>query len=320
MKNLQCLVLCLVLTFAACKKQEPDPTPSSTAVKQSDQQGSSAADGGLDDVNDYISNKIGGGAGKRLSAYNLPCGVVSVDSSTDGNGKKSYAFKYGGSTPCGYKHKSGTISFKLVQGSGFGDKGAVCSVTFLDYTVQVLATGDVIKLNGTLYTTNVNGGYIWQAITNGDTIIHRLRGGFITTYANGDTRPKNYYQLKTWTSASGWPGITFRMKGDTVINGMNVCETGKTVDGNYDYKTETTEDFLWTNCGGSYAGPFVLKNGTARLNASIPNVSPAYFQIEAGYHYTDAQTTPARVNDCNSNAYKITTMVGATTKIEYQLY
>src|SRR5205809_4725916 len=99
------LVLCLGI-LAGCKKNDEDPDPD-PEVKQNDQQASAELDASLDNINGMISNKIGGGSNHRVAAYNLPCGVISVDSSTIVGGHKIYKFNYGHSSPCGYKYKSG---------------------------------------------------------------------------------------------------------------------------------------------------------------------------------------------------------------------
>ena len=192
--------------FTACKKNKDNTT---TTSKPNNQQGSSAADGVIDNVNDFINNKIGGGSTKRVTTYNLPCGVVSLDSSTVSDGYKVYKMQYGSQTPS--------------------------------------------------------------------------------------------------------------IGGDTLTN---VYEIGKTYDGNYDYQTELITNFKWSNCGTTYAGPYVLKAAHARMNLTIPLVTPAYIDVEGGYYwnYSNVQSTPTLVNDCTTNAYKITTVVSTATSSTYQLY
>jgi hypothetical protein len=289
-------------------------------VKQNDQAPNAEFDEAMDHVNDMINNNIGGGSNYRMSAYNLPCGVVSVDSSTNNaNSKKIYKMQYGDQTLCGYKYKSGQISFELENGIAFNNAGAVIKVTFTDYRVQVLATGNIIKLNGTVQVTNVGGGYIWQAITVPQTITHRIRGTINITYANDQVRERKYYQLRTWNSDATWAGLTLTIAGDTLTN---VSEIGKTYEGDYPFQTEILTDLVWGNCGTTWAGPYKLLTGQARLNVEIPFVSPAYIEVEAGYNwdYSNSSSTPALVNNCESNAYKITTVILSSTTTAYQLY
>ena len=160
------LLVTSVTIFTSCKKsktEDPAPVPveeiKKREVKQSDQTGSSAADDALEDVNNYINNNVGGGSNKRTEAYNLPCGVVSVDSSTVGT-TKTYKMKYGKETKCGYKRKSGLVTFQLIKGTRFNEVGSKFKLTFTDYVVEVEATNDVVKLNGYLTSTNIAGGYI----------------------------------------------------------------------------------------------------------------------------------------------------------------
>ncbi len=315
------LVIGSSLSLPSCTPQKEDPTPST--VKQSDQAGASAVDGSLDDVNDIVSNNIGGGstqaAGGRMAAYNLPCGIVSLDSSKNENGKKVYALKYGKETKCGYKKKSGTVSFQLVNGTRFNEKNAQYKITYTAYTVEVEATGDVVVVDGSFYVTNVEGGYIWESVVKNATIKHKVRGMYTVTYANGQARQRKYYQLRTWASANQWAGLTFTVSGDTTIAGVKISEIGKTLDGNYDYQTQILTDYQWSNCGTTYAGPYVLKKGLAKVNITVPGVTPAYFQVEAGYTFASANT-PVKVEDCTANAYKINVVIGSTASTQYQLY
>jgi hypothetical protein len=320
-----------MLLFTSCKKDEEidKKVETGTTLKQNDQSGSSEADQGIEDVNNIISNNIGnGGPAQRVAAYDLPCGVVKIDSSASTNGKKIYRVQYGSNTPCGYKKKSGEISFNLINGTHFRDSNAVVAVTFKDYVVEVLATNQTVKLNGTIYTTNLTGGYVWQTILDPSSqyykssISHRLRGTFQITYHNGEVRSRSYYQLRTWTSLNSWQGLSFTADGDTTIGGVKVSETGKTYEGNYNFYTEIIQALRWENCGTTYAGPYVLKSGNAKLNVTDAGISPAYFQVEAGYRYDIATpaNTPVKTNNCESNAYKITTLVGTTSSTQYQLY
>jgi hypothetical protein len=320
----------LVLIITSCKKKKEEITPDKTetpvkaikTVKQSDQSGSSAADGAMDDVNDFINNNITPQASTRLEAYkNLPCGVVQVDTITkNASGKTVYQMKYGDATPCGYsKKKSGIVSFQLIKGGFFNEVGAEFKISFIDYVVEVLATNDIIKVNGDIIITNVNGGAIWRAVTNSETIKHKIRGKYSITYSNGQLRDRTTYQMRTWSSTNSWAGLTFTVDGDTTIAATQISEIGKTLDGNYDFQTEILEAYTWKNCQTTFAGPYVLQIGKARMNVSVPSISPAYFEVEAGYLVADGKT-PSKVNDCSTNAYKITTTIGTTVVTEYQLY
>lgn len=325
------LIFCFCLTslsYYGCKKKEKEePMEEKTQAKQSDQSGSAAADGAIDDVNSYINNNLGGGSSKRLDndanarleAYDLPCGVVSVDTSTkDVNGKTIYKMKYGNQTPCGYKKKSGDVSFQLTSGTKFSDKGAQFKLTFSNYTVEILANNDIVVLNGSFTITNITGGYVWQAVTDSATIQHRVKGAFTVKYANGETRNRYYYQLRTWSSSNGWAGLTFKVAGDS----SSVSETGSTLDGNYPFQTVISEDYTWRNTSTSWVGPYVLQVGRARMNVTMPGLSPTFFDVEAGYYYnySDPTSTPIKVGDRNSNAYKIVIVLGTATSTQYQLY
>ncbi|MFL5728961.1 MAG: hypothetical protein ACJ75J_05675 [Cytophagaceae bacterium] len=327
--NFLITLLSAVVIFSSCKK-DPDPKPKTTKTNDNDQAGSAEMDEALGQVNDMINNKIGGGSNYRMAAYNLPCGVISVDSTTTNTGgHKIYKVNYGGSTPCGYKYKSGQVSFELQNATTFDQAGAKFLITFTDYKVEVQATGSTITLNGTISVTNQSGGWIWQTVTASATIIHKIRGSLNVTFSDGVIRPRSYYQLRTWTSSSGWAGLTLTIAGDTTISATNVLEIGKTKEAGtgayangYDYNTSTTNNFVWQNCGTTWAGPYKLTSGLARMNVTIPLISPTYIDVQAGYYwnYTVAVSSPTLGNDCTSNAYKITTVIGASTSSSYQLY
>lgn len=317
------LPLSMLIIFTSCKKDKTDEVDSK-AVKQSDASGSAEVDEGIDQVNDMINNKIGGGSNVRVAAYNLPCGVVSVDSSTTDNGKKVYKLNYGNMTKCGYKYKSGEISFVLKNGNAFSEAGAIFQTTFTNYKVEVLATGSVVTLNGTLQVTNVNGGFVWQVITNSSTVVtHKLRGSINITYANGEIRNRKYFQLRTFkNTSSGWAGFALEIDGDSLVASDNISETGQTYDGNYDFFTAISQPFTWSNCGTTWAGPYLLKDGNARMNVTVPNITPTYIDVDAGFDwdYANGATSATEVNNCDANAYRITTVIGTKTVTSYQLY
>jgi hypothetical protein len=296
-----------------------DPEPEKA---QTDQEGNAAADEAIDDVNDIID--VISQSNARVKNYNLPCGVVSIDSSqTTSSGQTIYKVKYGAQTPCGYRKKSGEVSFHLEKGNHFAEKGATFSIILKNYKVEVLATGNTVTLNGSFKITNQEGGAKWQVVVESKTIVHQVRGSFLITYHNNEVRPREYYRLKTYTSSSGWEGLSLTITGDTLIDNIKVMDIGKTLEGNHDYTTEVFEDFVWKNCGTNHAGPFVLKLGHGRGNAKVPGISPVYFDVEAGY-FVDVKKgnidAYQKVNDCTSNAYKITTVIGNLTQTTIQLY
>lgn len=327
MKNLKltfigtCFLASVMIT--GCTKKEEE-APKKTE-KPSDQAASQEVDAALNDVNDVINNKVGSGSTQRVAAYNLPCGVVSIDSSTNNAGNhKIYKVNYGGQTPCGYRYKSGLISFALVDSVAFNKAGATFLVTFTNYSVEVIATGSVVTLNGTIRTTNVSGGYDWQAVTIGSTITHKVRGSINVTYPDNTVRGRDYFQQRQWASSNGWAGLSLTVSGDTTINATTgISERGRTYDGNYYYETNISNPFVWANCGGTnatWAGPYKLKVAHARMNVTVPGTTPAYFDVEGGYNWDGTAASGTLVNDCNANAYKIIVAVGAVYQTSYQLY
>jgi len=324
MKKLKITLFTLSLITSLCMLQSCNTkntvAPSSPA-KQNDQAGSAEADGAIQDVNDMINNQMGGGSNMKVAAYTLPCGVVTFDSTTTNN-VKTYNLKYGSQTACGFKYKSGQVSFTLTNGTTFKDQGAVFTITFINYKVTSNLDKSTITLNGTLKVTNVNGGYIYEAATSSKTIIHKLRGTFNITYSNNATRSRTYAQQRTWTSNNGWNGLSLTIAGDSTIGSTTVSETGYTYEGNYYFQTEISTNFNWSNCGSSWVGPYVLKTGHAKMNVTVPNLSNTYIDVEAGYYWnlSNLSSTPTLVNDCTSNAYKVNTVIGSINSTVYQPY
>jgi hypothetical protein len=330
------LTLGSVIILDSCNKKDDndDPDPKKKYSAPNERAASAEMDEAVDQVNDMISNNYGGGSNMKIAAgaaYNLPCGVVSVDSSTtNGNGKKIYKLNYGENTPCGYKYKSGLISFQLTNGSSFGEAGAEFTITFTNYVVEVLATGSYVKLNGTITVENVDGGYAWQVINNSSlTISHRIRGTLNITYHDNVTRPRKYYQLRQWSSPNpgGWANLTLTVDGDSIDASSNkYSESGNTYNGNHPFVTQVLTPLVWTNCGTTWAGPYRLIQGHAKMDVTITNpvtISPAYIDVEAGYYwnYNSASSTPVYAGDCTSNAYKIHTVFGTlVNNTTYQLY
>ncbi len=313
------IAMCMI---TGCKKEKKVDEIPPANTKPSDQQGSSEADEAMEDVNDFINNKIGGGSNQKVSAYNLPCGVVSIDSSTTNGTYKNYIMNYGSQTPCGYKKKSGYVTFALLDATKFNDVGATYKITFTNYVVESLVNGQKFTMNGYITVKNVNGGYIWQTVTASATITHKIRGTFSVTYFDGTVRNRSYYQMRTYSSSSGWSGLTLTIAGDTTINSATIYEIGKTYENNYDYQTEMINSFVWSNCGSTYAGPYVLKTAYARMKLIVPFLTNAYIDVEGGYKWDLANTTatPVLVNDCTTNAYKITTVINSASFTQYQLY
>ncbi len=132
-------------------------------------------------------------------------------------------------------------------------------------------------------------------------------------------RERKYFQSRIWSSNDGWAGLKLTVSGDTLINGVNVSEIGRTLDDDRYFETQILTDYAWSNCGTSFVGPFVLKTGKARMNVTVPNISPAYFEVEAGY-LVKLRSTATQVNDCTTNAYKISIQIGTNSSTEYQLY
>ncbi len=320
------IIFSVLMAFTGCKKDKDPITVATATTKPNDQQGSSAADGAFDDANDFINNKIGGGSGHRTSAYNLPCGVVSLDSSTTNtSGRTIYKMQYGSQTPCGYKKKSGYTTFELISGTAFHLAGSVYKLSFIDHVIESNATGEIVTINGYLTVENVNGGFIWESVTKADTIVYKTRGTFSVKHSDGTVREKKYFKRHTYTSpTANWSGLSLSIGGDTLIGAAKVFEMGKTYEGDYNYQTDIITNFTWSNCAttNTYAGPYVLKSAHARMNITIPAVTPTYIDIEGGYKwdYSNATATPSLVNDCTSNAYKITTVIAAASTVKYQLY
>lgn len=330
MKKINLLILSATLVASAfllgCKKSTTDNTTANNSTSSpNDQQASSEADGGINDVTDIINNKVGNGSTHRTSSYtyNLPCGVVSVDSSTtNANGKTIYKLNYGNQTACGYKKKSGEIHFSLSNATTFNTLGAVFTISFVNYVVQSNVTGQSVTLNGDVIVTNVNGGYVWEAVTAAKTIVHKVHGTFNITYSDAaaTVRTRTYYQKRTYSAPSGISSLSLTIDGDSTIAGQSYCEFGKTYEKNIDYQTQVITPYVWANSGTTYAGPYVLKSGKVRQNYAIISGISTYVEVEGGYNYNATSLSATLVNDNTANAYKVTTVIAASATSVYQLY
>jgi hypothetical protein len=90
---------------------------------------------------------------EKFQSYNAPCGAT-VDTTQINQQKLIYHFNP--AINCGGRHRSGTITVQLTNGTHWSDPGAVLTFSTTDYTV-IRWDGKSISFNGTKTLKNVNG-------------------------------------------------------------------------------------------------------------------------------------------------------------------
>ena len=296
------------LFFTSCKKQE-EVAPKKSGQKADDASARNELDRAQDDIETvYNSDQYAGN--QRGTAVNLPCGSVTLNTN-------NFTITYNG-VNCGSRLLGGSISVTLVSGLKFSDANAKLKIVFNNYKVHYNASGEEIVYNGTTYTTNSTGGTLASLFTTTPgTVIHKTRGVLTLTYdttgTGGSTfsRTWNLFRKKTFSSDGTPTGISLKFEGDTTVAADTylpgtytaVSEYGLDVDNRKFIHTIPTP-FLWSNCGTTYSGPYILKEGRVEHTAFSDDQSVKYqFTATAGYR-TDG-TNNILDQSCSSSGYLI---------------
>lgn len=300
------------LAIISCKKEEPiQETPSVTTpvvvttpeveVGSNDESARSEFDKSIGDAMSALESY---GFGSR-SGVVLPCGIVSVDTT---NGK--YVVNYGSN--CGLKKLSGTITGTLIPDSAkWKDKGAVMKLDYKDYRILFEVNNQTITMNGSIYITNVNGGFIVETILTSKIIERKVRGSLSITFDNGATRKWNVFKKRVYQSSTGKAAdLTVTFSGDS----GTIAELGINKAGN-EFVTNITTPFVYQNCNtsGTWAGPYVLTKGSMTYATEGNSLT-----AEAGFQLQN--NSFVAVNDCSSLGYKLTWNIGGKQTEQYQAY
>ena len=299
------IVFIAATVFGCKKKKEDEPQATYESYSKADD---ASARNELDRVQDDIEKVYNSQdyANARTSGVVLPCGNVTINTS------KGFTISYNG-VNCGTRVLSGSVTATLVTGTKFSDVGAKLKVVFADYKVYYNSSKQYIIYNGTKYITNETGGTLVSLFTTTpNTVIHHVRGAlqlqFDTTGTStvAVTRDWNLFRKKTYTSNGTATGITFQFEGDTTIAGYSspVSAKGTNREG-LPFVEMCSTPFKWSNCGTTYDGPYVLKQGKIEHFADASSKLGAnwiyYFAGTAGYTLNGA--TPVFDGSCSSSGY-----------------
>jgi len=153
-----------------------------------------------------------------------------------------------------------------------------------------------------------------------------------TTGTGGSTfsRTWNLFRKKTFTSNGTATGISLKFEGDTTIAAdtylpgtyAKVSEYGTDVDNRKFIHTIPT-DFVWSNCGTTYSGPYILKTGRVEHTA-FSDAGDYKYQFTATAGYRTDGTNNILDQSCASNGYLINwsaTLVSTGNKfVDYSVF
>lgn len=220
------MVLGIIATgFYACKRDKLDDENDSELTAARDEGDmESATEQSLSDINsamDASSLAKKGGIGPVL------CGAT-VDTSQKASG--IITINYDNTTVCNGKKRSGSITLSIPAGKKWKEVGTTLTATFNAVKLTRVSDGKSITINGSKTITNVNGGLIREE-TEGQTIIHKMRGTMSITFDDNTSRNWTLARLRTWTVSGGVYQV--KVEGDTTIDGVaNVVTAGTNRKGN----------------------------------------------------------------------------------------
>jgi len=317
------LSLATFVAFTACKKKkEDDPTPTTPTVQSYTKADDASARNELDRAQDDIESVYNSQdyAAARTSAINLPCGNVTLNS-------KNFTIQYNG-VNCGTRVLSGSINVTLVSGTKFSDMDAKLKVEFVNYKVYYNASKESIIYNGITYITNSSGGTLASLFTTTPgTVIHKVRGTLTLSYDTLGTTAVdltwNLFRKKTYTSDGTQKGITFKFEGDTIIDADTYIPGTYTAASCYGldvnglkFVHDIPTPFIWSNCGTTYDGPYVLKQGKVVYTADASTTALGanwIYQFSATAGYAVSGGNYVLDGTCSSSGYLIAGSVKNTS-------
>ena len=323
-------------SLVGCKKSVDEATPSVSSRSEADDASArSEMQRAYDDVETVYNSDDYKNASSLRTSSNLrttntallPCGRVTFNLN---NNSKNFSIDYSqsGSNCTRARVLSGSIDVTLVNGTTFADINAKLKVVFNNYKVLYSNSNQSVTYNGIAYITNTSGGSLIGlfASTPNAEIIHTVRGdltlSFDTLGANAFNRSWKIFRKRTFQNTPGTAtGITFKLEGDTSFASStyftgttgtfnNVGEIGINVN-NEKFVCDISTAFIWSNCGSSYAGPYVLKQGkveytsyTANPTLVLLGYTRYYWSADAGYR-TDVSAASIYDETCSSDGYKL---------------
>lgn len=325
-KIIYAILIGTTITLVGCKKPDEVPAAYVDKSKADDASGRNELDKVYSDIQTvYNSQEYADASTLRTTAAILPCGSVSFNTN---NNTKNFTIQYNG-VNCGSRTLSGSIDVTLLTSGVFSDAGAKLEIVYHDYKVLYYANNQSITYNGKMYVTNTTGGtllslFITTTPPTPITVIHKVRGQVSLTFdttgiGNHNTiREWNVFRKNTYTSNGTQTGITWSVEGDTSIAAgtyipgayLKASEYGISRDGDK-FVCNLDPAFTWSNCGSSYAGPYILKQGKVEYTVdlttnaiSVLGVTTGTWSASAGYRY-NATTGYVYDGSCDSDGYKL---------------
>lgn len=320
------LIATSMYSLVGCKKADEVSSTVQGRSKADDASARSEMQRAYDDVETvFNSQDYKDASGMRTTSTSLlPCGRVTFSS-------KNFSIDYSqsGSNCTPYRVLSGSIDVTLVSGTTFADVDAKLKVVFTNYKVLYSNSNQSVIYNGTAYITNTSGGSLIGLFTSTPNakIIHSVRGDLTLTFdtlgSNTLVRSWKIFRKRTFENTPGTPtGITFKLEGDTSFASSTyfsstttgifnyVGEIGLNVN-NEKFVCDISTPFVWSNCGSSYVGPYVLKQGKVEYISYTSNPSLVllgytkyYWSAGAGYRLDKSGAT-IYDGSCNSDGYKL---------------
>lgn len=318
-----------------CKKPDEVPAPIEGRDQADDASARSEMQRAYDDVETVFNSQDYQDASNlrttsslRTTTALLPCGRVTFNLNNNSN-NFSIDYSQSGSNCTPYRILSGSIDVTLVNGTTFADVDAKLKLVFNNYKVLYTNSNQSVTYTGTTYITNTSGGSLFELTELNSKIIHSVRGDlqlkFDTLGSATFDRSWKIFRKRTFENTTGTPsGITFKLEGDTsfaastYFTGTNVTaqnfskvgEIGINVK-NEKFVCDMSTDFIWSNCGSTYAGPYVLKQGKVEYVSYTSNATLVawgytkyYWSAAAGYR-TDATGASIYDGSCDSDGYKL---------------
>jgi hypothetical protein len=322
-KIVYCVLLGLAIASASCTKKTPETTPVyPDGSKADDANARNEMDKVYSDIETvFNSQDYKDASAQRTSGAILPCGKVTFNT-------KNFTIDYSQTgVNCGSRVLSGSIDVTLVSGTTFADAGAKLKIVYNDYKVLYNVNKQSITYNGTAYVTNVDGGTFVDLFTATSTVTvtHKVRGQLELTFDSTGTgsanviREWNVFRKKTYTGNGTATGISLKVEGDTTIDTetyltipgafTEVSEYGISRDGDR-FVCDLSTPFVWSNCGASYGGPYVLKQGKVEYTVDLTTnpihllgVVKGTWSATAGYRLDGANFVFD--GTCDSGGYRL---------------
>jgi len=186
----------------------------------------SESDQANNDINNELS-QIGSMGGRMEETYSSPLCGATIDT-TGAAASKTVVFNFDGVTPCfsPSRTRSGQIKVQLTSGAKWSDKGAVLTITFIDYKITRLSDNKSIKFNGVKTLANLEGNDWLGFFTGTKKLRYKEKALNINvSFDDGSSSVWNTVRTTEWSFTFDTKTVNFSGTGDTTINGINAVDS-----------------------------------------------------------------------------------------------